>query len=272
MKLKTNQRLLTTLLAVALVITSMCMNTLEVHAEEGGGFTEKQAEDAQQIANICIENWEEYGCLPSVCIAQAWQESNLGKESNGYNWWGICSGGVYYDSLEEGVFGYMRVINNGYYEGAPFEKDPMTQIRKILDGGYCSPEGDYYYNIGWIIDHFDLTKYDDQLFSYLEEKELRLAAIEQNKIEEQLEREPFEHPLEQEETVDVSTEEVLEEPVYILDFLSVLTQGKLEKEELYNSTPFDEWFNLFTKPTYQYICLTSLFLLTKTKEPLSVQC
>lgn len=183
MKLKTNRCLLTTLLAVTLAITSMWMCSIDVHAKAGGGFTEEQAEDAQTIADICIEHWEEYGCLPSVCIAQGWQESNLGKESNGYNWWGICSGAVSYDSLEEGVIGYMKVINNGYYEGAPFETDPSKQIRKILDGGYCQPEGVHYSNIMWIIDYFDLTQYDDQLFAALEEKEQQAELEKQKQIQ-----------------------------------------------------------------------------------------
>lgn len=121
-----------------------------------------QQKNAETIARICVENWEKYGCLPSVAIAQAFVESTLGKHcpSGSNNLWGICSGAVSYSSIEDGVYGYMRVINNGYYKGAPHCKDYSTQISRILAGGYCTPVGDYYSNAIWTIEHYQLYEYD----------------------------------------------------------------------------------------------------------------
>ena len=87
-------------------------------------------------------------------------ESTLGKHCSGNNLWGIASGAISYDSLESGVYGYLKVINNGCYGSAPFTRDSSSQINKILSGGYCVPVGEYYENATWIIDHYGLERFD----------------------------------------------------------------------------------------------------------------
>ena len=149
------------LLIIAILIPT------DVKARE---LSKRQQERADIIADICEKEWDEYGVLPSVCIAQAFVESTLGEHCPNYNLWGICSGAVRYNSLSDGVYGYMKVINNGYYKDAPFCTDYKKQIRHILDGGYCQPEGDYYHNAIWTIEHYHLDKYDQKMFKHQRKK------------------------------------------------------------------------------------------------------
>lgn len=124
------------------------------------GLSEQQKQRAYTMAEICIKEWKKYGVLPSVCIAQAMQESTLGKYCSPNNLWQIKSGAVSYGSLEEGVYAYLKVINNGCYKGAPFAKDPLYQIERILAGGYCIPVGNYYSCVNQIINKYDLRRFD----------------------------------------------------------------------------------------------------------------
>lgn len=132
-----------------------------LHSIKLHGLSNRQKQRAYTIAEICIKEWKNYGVLPSVAIAQSMQESTLGKHCSGNNLWGIKSGAVSYSSLESGVYGYLRVINNGYYGTAPFTRNASSQISKILAGGYCTPVGDYYNNVMWIIDHYGLERFDN---------------------------------------------------------------------------------------------------------------
>lgn len=127
------------------------------------GLSNSQKQRAYTIASVCIKEWKHYGVLPSIAIAQAMQESTLGKYCRGNNLWGIKSGAVSYSSLEAGVYAYMKVINNGYYKGAPFQKQYSVQIRRILNGGYCVPVGDYYNNIINIVNKYKLYKFDKMI-------------------------------------------------------------------------------------------------------------
>ena len=126
-------------------------------------LTKDQWDRADTIAEIASDSYEEYGVLPSIAIAQAFIESTLGECCSGNNLWGICSGAVHYDSLESGIYGYLRVINNGCYGSAPFTKDASSQISKILAGGYCVPIGDYYNNVMWIINKYGLERFDQMI-------------------------------------------------------------------------------------------------------------
>lgn len=117
-------------------------------------------ERADRIAIVCAENYEKYGILPSVCIAQAMQETTLGKAYNNGNLWGIKSGRVSYSSIEDGTIAYLKVINNGYYPNAPFEKVPYKQISAIIAGGYCENAGDYVSKVVKIINDYHLYEYD----------------------------------------------------------------------------------------------------------------
>lgn len=142
----------------ALIIILSLFITTPCHA-----LTKKQWETADVIAEVAAENYEKYGVLPSVAVAQAFIESTLGTYCRGNNLWGIRSGAESYPSLEAGVLRYLEVINNGYYVGAPFASDYRTQLRCILDGGYCQPVGPYYENATWSIEHYGFDKYDEMI-------------------------------------------------------------------------------------------------------------
>lgn len=157
-------------LMIALCVVSLLMPH---NAEASNGLNEKQNYYANYIAQVAAENWEEYGVLPSVAVAQAFIESSLGMHNPNYNLWGIASGATYYDSLHEGVMGYLKVINNGYYKDAPHQTDYSIQLRKILDGGYCYPEGDYYSNAINSINKYHFDKYDKMMFKNIEKEKIR---------------------------------------------------------------------------------------------------
>ena len=146
----------------------MCAVLIQSVPANARTLTDTQEEIADELAMICIENWDEYGVLPSVCIGQAFTESTLGKKCRNFNLWGI-KGGVY-ESLEDGVLGYLKTINNGYYDNAPFQKDYKKQLKAILDGGYCQPVGNYYSETMWTYDNYNIANYDKKLFRKLEQR------------------------------------------------------------------------------------------------------
>lgn len=150
-------------------------------------LSETQKETADTIAKIAIDNWNTYGVLPSIAVTQAFIESTLGDHCRGYNLWGIASGAVSYGSLYEGTIGYLKVINNGCYKGAPFQKDYRVQLRKILDGGYCQPEGQYYSNAMWSVDAYDFDQYDQKLFEKIkkEKEAAKKARLEKKRLKKQ---------------------------------------------------------------------------------------
>lgn len=174
-------------IAVTLVLLLMFPN----YAKSSARLSASQKSRVNTIVDVCTEHWEEYGVLPSTCITQAFVESTLGKYCSGNNLWGICSGAVSYSSLEEGVIGYCKVINNGYYKNAPFKKNTKEQLRAILDGGYCQPEGSYYSDACWLIDNYNLTKYDKKLFKKLKEKRQRKLKKKRQKMLEEKRKKKF---------------------------------------------------------------------------------
>lgn len=137
---------------------------------KAGEFTPEQRQDIECIVDTCIYEWDTYGVLPSVAIAQAYQESHIGERCNLYNYWGLGCGSLSYETLEDGIYGYLKTINNGHYDKALFCFDPVEQIKYIKDGGYCSDEN-YVGKISSIINDFDLTFYDNQLFNAIDARE-----------------------------------------------------------------------------------------------------
>lgn len=142
----------------------------------GVNLPEDKTVKANYIAEICIENWNEYGCLPSVCIAQAILESDLGEKCYPYNYWGLHGGYYSYDSLEDGVYAYMEFINI-HYDKAPFITSSSEQIQAIYNGGYCQGKSDYVSDINWIIKEYNLEYYDNLLFDEIERKEFQEAFV-----------------------------------------------------------------------------------------------
>lgn len=126
---------------------------------------------ANKIARVVINKYDEYGVLPSVAVSQAFIESTLGMhKSNKHNYFGIRSGAVGYSSFEEGVEAYLKVINNGRYDGAIKNKSYKKSLRHILNGGYCDPVGSYYSNAVWSIQTYGFHKYDEKLWKEQREK------------------------------------------------------------------------------------------------------
>ena len=156
---------LTAVMLAGLVLTSTPTYTKTVNAEEARYvLDEQQAEIADRITEICTENWNEYGVLPSVCIAQAYMESHVGKECYANNLWGLYGGYTSFNSLDEGIYEYLEIINNGLYDDALYHLDSSYQINAIYDGGYCTASKEHYVGgINWIIDAFDLTSYDTEI-------------------------------------------------------------------------------------------------------------
>lgn len=165
--------------SLMLIISLLIYQPITTNAATTRTLTDNQKEIANTLAKICTENWDTYGVLPSVCIAQAFVESSLGKNCAGNNLWGIRKGKERYETLEDGVIRYLQVINNGYYEDAPFLTDYKAQISEILEGGYCQPVGDYYEDAVWIIENYDLTQYDQPLFDELERREKEVTQNEE---------------------------------------------------------------------------------------------
>lgn len=120
--------------------------------------------NADNLAKACVENYEEYGILPSVCIGQAFIESHIGVDHSqtDYNWWGIASCNIGYSTFDEGVIGYLSTINNGYYSNAPFNTDPYSTIAYIAPNYAASPT--YQQDVTWAINNYNLTAYDEYLF------------------------------------------------------------------------------------------------------------
>ena len=157
-------------ICIVLMVAVLTVNMSYTPVSASRNLTKSQKEVADTIAKIAIDNWDKYGVLPSTAVTQAFIESTLGDRCRGYNLWGIRSGAVTYSSLYEGTISYLKVINNGYYKDAPFKKDYKIQLRKILDGGYCQPEGKYYSNALWSINTYKFYNYDKELFKQIEKK------------------------------------------------------------------------------------------------------
>lgn len=152
-----------------LVIVSLLMLCLlqgvNTQAKSLSGTQEKKA---NKIVKICTKKYKKYGVLPSVCLGQAMVESGIGRRCRANNLWGLRCGRASYSSLESGTVAYLRCINNGYYKGAPFQKNYKKQVRAIVQGGYCEPAGNYYYNVTKVIKSYNLTKYDKKMFQELQ--------------------------------------------------------------------------------------------------------
>lgn len=137
-------------------------------------------QNADQIAEVTIANYDTYGVLPSVAVGQAFCESTLGKfPINDFNYWGLRArkGWRAFNSLEEGTIGYLETINNGRYDKALFNKDYKEQLKYIYEGGYCPNNPDYVDKVVWAIEAYDFTAYDATLFKSLEKQEQELRAL-----------------------------------------------------------------------------------------------
>lgn len=156
------------LLAMAAIILMSCLFAANANA---ASLTKDQSRRADKITRYCTDNYNKYGVLPSVCLGQAIAESSLGERCSRFNYWGINCCRTSYSSLQSGTLAYLKVINNGYYKKAPFEKNYRKQIRYIAYGGYCSNPGNYAATVTSIIKSYGLTRYDKQMRKTLRHRE-----------------------------------------------------------------------------------------------------
>lgn len=134
---------------------------LIVYHLESSVLSEEQLSRADEIAHIVASNYEEYGVLPSVAVGQAMQESQLGVICPKNNLWGINTGTYSsYPSLYDGVIKYLKVINNGLYDGALFNTDYKSSLYSIQSGGYCVPRDGYAESVSKCITSYNFTEYD----------------------------------------------------------------------------------------------------------------
>lgn len=160
---------------VGLVLSTFILSILFISsAVDAATMSKFRKKNAERIASIvCTENtWKKYGVLPSVCLGQALIESGIGEHAPDYNWWGLASGRIKCYSIEDGVKKYLKVINNGYYKGAPYCTSYSRQIEKI-GPNYCNG-GSYVRSVKYAIQKYNLTKYDRRLFKIIDKnKKLR---------------------------------------------------------------------------------------------------
>lgn len=121
-----------------LLALSMLCNMVQTTAKSRE-LSNEQERIADKVAETATDNWGKYGVLPSVAVAQTFVESSLGvNQVRPNNLWGIRPGGVHYSSyasLEDGIYAYLNVLNNGLYDKALHKKDYKVQLQEILQGG-----------------------------------------------------------------------------------------------------------------------------------------
>lgn len=155
-------------------------------------LTSSRKDTADAIADICIEEWDTYGILPSVAVGQAFVESGLG--SGGSNLFGVngCSrlGPV------SATYRYLQCLHNEYFKGKAAWKDsPEEQMYYILErGNYCEgeyPYGRYYYNVIRSIYRYGWDKYDEKLSRIIARKGRKRARKKASRLRSQRSRMPF---------------------------------------------------------------------------------
>lgn len=124
---------------------------------------------ADEIAETVSSEWENYGVLPSVAVAQAIIESGLGEVCMTNNLWGLGCGRFKYESLHDGIYGYMGVLNDNF-KSCLYLEDYHDQVRKIADNGYAQPKDGYYEKVVNAIDSYELYEYDREMFDEIERK------------------------------------------------------------------------------------------------------
>lgn len=156
-------------LLVGALLMSILTTSVDASAREWR-LTILQKKNADRIARVVMDNYDKYKILPSLAVVQACNESSLGVYCRGNNLWGILSGAISYPSVEAGTHGYLRVVTNKkYYHGVIGETNYRTALRRILDGGYCEPEGAYYSNCMTLYSRYHFEKYDQQMWKEREE-------------------------------------------------------------------------------------------------------
>lgn len=167
---------------------------------------------ADAIADICIQEWDTYGILPSVAVGQAFVESGLG--SGGSNLFGV--NGCFGLGPVSATYRYLQCLHNEYFKGrAAWKETPEEQMYYILErGNYCEgeyPYGCYYNNVIQSIYRYGWDGYDEKLSRKLAEKDRERARKKDERLRGQRHQMPFQLRFSQ----DVPVGAMLADPEYI---------------------------------------------------------
>lgn len=170
-------RIRKTIVLSLILLISMLFNMVQTTAKSRE-LSSEQERIADKVAETVADNWENYGVLPSVAVAQTFVESSLGvNQVRPNNLWGIRPGGNYsaYASLEDGIYAYLNVLNNGLYDKALHKKDYKVQLLEILQGGYYGEDDggtieEYYQDCVDSIRDYHFDRYDKRLFRCMKRK------------------------------------------------------------------------------------------------------
>ena len=163
---------------VAALLSAILLADSIMASAKGAELSTSQRDIADIVADEVSKNWEEYGVLPSVAVAQTFVESSLGKNPvRKNNLWGLRPGGNYtsYSSVAGGVHAYLKTLNNGRYDKALHKNNYQVQIREILNGGYYGEDDggtieQYYSHCIYSIREYGFDRYDKKLFRRLQKK------------------------------------------------------------------------------------------------------
>lgn len=153
-------------------VALLCMMLIFVNSSvsQAAKLSKKRRTNADRIYKECLKHWDDYGCLPSVCISIGIVESGLGEACYKNNWWGLHGGNRSYASFEAGVRAYAKTVGNKtYYGNAKGQKDYKKQLKRLADGGYCA-SGGYYRKNKKVIEQYKLYEYDKKMFAALNAK------------------------------------------------------------------------------------------------------
>ena len=171
-----------------MIAAVLCMATVLVYAPTSEAREYRLSKRAEKVMDIIVdETAKDYdkpwgGGDAAVCGMMGMQESGLGAVCRQNNLWGLGSGRYSYSSLREGIRAWLRCINNGHYGSAPGTKDIFSQLRKILDGGYCQPEGAYYSNCRRLNTMFNFEKYSKRMWRKIKKRRRKEKKLRQEKL------------------------------------------------------------------------------------------
>lgn len=161
----------------------------EKNSEPTYGLTRKQLDFIEKVGESAQKNYDKYGILPSMTVAQAILESGWGESELSalyYNFFGMRADSTYtgktvvlrtgeeidgviigmngefraYDSFEEGIEGYYQFIT-GYerYSNLIWETDYHIACEKIKEDGWATASN-YSECLIDIIESYNLVRFD----------------------------------------------------------------------------------------------------------------
>lgn len=262
--------------ALALAMAGLVLSTnIRVPAELTGlqpsTVVAEAATDTEGFINkvgpLAVKDMKESGILASVTVAQAilesaWGQSTLATRSNNYfgikasaGWQGgvtnmateeydktkgyytIVDGFRKYKDLEESIKDHSEfLLVNSRYKGIQYETDPQKAITLIWNAGYATSP-DYVKVVMKLIKDYDLTKFDKQALTELEEEKQALAL---KKAQEEEAKLAAEESLRQadEEAERLAAEEALRQATEVAEEASAKEAEVEKKVESFGAVSF----------------------------------